>query len=134
LPCKHGEATVRHMKIAVLLLVGVALGGLGCSDEGGDDGGTTTERNANRADATGCEAFCARSVGCANDPAPTCVSSCQQSARLCPTESVALLACAQDAPYSGFHCDETVQVTTLNADVCAPETDAVLDCVIDVAL
>ncbi|HWO10363.1 MAG TPA: hypothetical protein VNN80_12810 [Polyangiaceae bacterium] len=114
--------------------VGCVLGVLGCSDDGGDDGGTTSETSENRGDATGCAGFCARSVGCANDPAPGCVSSCQQSARLCPTQSTAVLSCSRDQPDTAFHCDAQVQVTTINTDVCASETDALLDCVIDAAL
>ena len=115
------------MRIAIFL--GWALLGLSCSDDGGGD--TTTEGNANRSDATGCAAFCARSVDCANDPAADCLRSCQQSGRLCPTESAAALACARSKPDSDFHCDEDLQVTAINEDVCASETDDLLDCVIE---
>jgi hypothetical protein len=129
----RGEANVGSMRMGILI-VGWALSGLGCSDDGGDDGETASEQNANRGDTTGCPAFCARSLECANDPAPDCVSSCQLSARLCPTQSAAMLACAQDKPDSDFHCDPTVEVTTINADVCSSESDALVDCVIDAAL
>jgi len=120
------------MKTGIFLL-GWALLGLGCSDEGGDGGGTTSATNANRGDATGCAAFCARSVGCANDPAANCLSSCQQSGRLCPTESAAALACARSKPDSDFHCDADAQITAINEDVCTSETDDLLECVIEAA-
>jgi hypothetical protein len=121
------------MKTGIFLL-GWALLGVGCSDDGGDTGAPTSEGNANRADATGCAAFCARSVGCANDPPADCVSSCQQSGRLCPTEAAAALACGRSKPDSDFHCDPDDQVTLINEDVCASEADDLLECVIDAAL
>ncbi|HKO94964.1 MAG TPA: hypothetical protein VJU61_27610 [Polyangiaceae bacterium] len=114
-----------------IFLVGWALS-LGCSDDG--DGKTTSERDANRGDATGCAAFCARSVGCANDPAADCVRSCQQSSRLCPAESAAAMACARAQPDSNFHCDSELQITAVNEDVCSSETDDLLECVIEAAL
>jgi hypothetical protein len=118
------------MRIAILLM-GWALVGLGCSGDGGD---TASERNANRSDATGCAAFCARSVGCGNDPATTCLSSCQQSGRLCPAESAAALACAQTKPDSAFHCDADANITAINEDVCTSETDDLFECVVKAAL
>ena len=120
------------MRISIFWM-GWALLGLGCSDDGGGAGGPASEGNSNRPDATGCAAFCARSVGCANDPAADCVSSCQQSGRLCPAESTAALACARSKPDSDFHCDADVQVTTINEDVCTSETDGLLECIIEAA-
>jgi hypothetical protein len=114
-------------------LVSAAFVAIGCSDDSSNSSGTTSEANANRSDATGCAAFCAHSVGCPKDPAPQCLSSCQTSARLCPGESAAVLACTQGKPDSAFHCDASVQVTTINEDVCSSETDTLLACVVKAA-
>lgn len=77
--------------------------------------------------ATGCTAFCERSLDeCTADDPVECFDSCDNSARLCPPESAALIACVLPRPDSDFHCE--MGITTPNDDVCDAEATALLAC------
>jgi hypothetical protein len=80
--------------------------------------------------ATGCTAFCERSLPeCTNDDPVECFDSCDNSARLCPPESAALIACVLPRPDSDFRC--VMGVTTADDGVCAAESTALLACLFE---
>ncbi|HEX2735560.1 MAG TPA: hypothetical protein VHM70_28360 [Polyangiaceae bacterium] len=75
-----------------------------------------------------CEALCARSIKCPNDPDTQCVAQCTQVQKACPTQAKPYLECAIALPDSKLACDPLGH-TNLGPGACEAEDLAVSQCI-----
>jgi hypothetical protein len=77
--------------------------------------------------ATGCDAYCARSLEeCTSDDVEDCLASCERDEELCPSQSADWLECLLPRPDSDFRC--LMGITTPNEDVCDTESTELQRC------
>ncbi len=93
--------------------------GDGDGDDGDDGGGS----------ANTCEALCARTINCPNDPAADCVSECQQYEQPCPTQMEMFIQCSLARSDSELICDEFGE-TALADGFCTTETNSLASCLV----